>query len=67
MIAVTRLKGAKMFINAELIELVEAVPDTTITLNNGHRYIVSDPVEAVIDRIIAYRQAVRVQPVCQEG
>jgi flagellar protein FlbD len=56
-IAVSRLKGGVMFINAELIETVEAVPDTTITLQNGHRYIVADRAEDVIARIVAYRKA----------
>lgn len=57
MIPVSRLKGGMMFINAELIEIVEAVPDTTITLQNGHRYIVADSMQEVIERIIAYRKA----------
>ena len=37
MIEVTRLKGKKMMINAELIETVEETPDTVITLTNGCR------------------------------
>lgn len=57
-IAVHRLKGGLMFVNAELIETVEAVPDTTITLLNGHRYIVADAAEEVIARVVAYRRAV---------
>ncbi len=57
MIAVSRLKGGTMYINAELIELVEAVPDTTITLQNGHKYIVADGIDEVIRRVIDYRRA----------
>ena len=41
--------------NPDLIEMVEARPDTTITLVNKHRYVVEDPVDAVIDRIVAFR------------
>ncbi len=57
MIAVNRLKGGTMYINAEMIELVEAVPDTTITLQNGHKYIVADEIEQVIRRVVDYRRA----------
>ena len=56
MIAVNRLKGGTMYINAELIELVEAVPDTTITLQNGHKYIVAENLDEVIVRTIDYRR-----------
>ena len=37
MIEVTRLKGKKMMINAELIETVEETPDTVITLVIGYK------------------------------
>lgn len=66
MIAVNRLKGGTMFINAELIELVEAVPDTTITLQNGHKYIVADEIEEVIRRVIDYRRALACTTVLEE-
>ena len=45
MIEVTRLKGKKMMINAELIETVEETPDTVITLTNGKKFVVSESAE----------------------
>lgn len=57
MIVVTRLNGGRIVLNAELIELVEALPDTTITLQNGHKYIVSDRPDEVVGRVIEYRRA----------
>ncbi len=56
MVLVHRLDGAPFYLNAELIELVEATPDTMIVLTNGHRYIVKEPVEEVVARILSYRR-----------
>ena len=42
MIEVTRLKGKKMIVNAELIETVEETPDTVITLTSGKKIIVKE-------------------------
>lgn len=43
-------------INADLIEFVESTPDTIITTITGKKIIVKDPVDEVIDKIVAYRQ-----------
>lgn len=54
-----RLHGNGTFwVNADLIEMVEARPDTTITLVNKHRYLVEESVEQVRDRIIEFRAIV---------
>ena len=59
MIKLNRLHGNGMFhVNPDLIETVEARPDTTVTLVNKHRYVVEDTVEQVIERIVAYRALV---------
>lgn len=57
MIKVTRLNGTETVINADLIESVEATPDTVISLTTGHRYVVSESVEEVVARVLEYRQA----------
>ncbi|MGQ9727441.1 MAG: flagellar FlbD family protein [Candidatus Fervidibacter sp.] len=56
MVLVHRLDGAPFYLNAELVETVEATPDTVIVLVNGHRYIVREQVEEVIARILNYRR-----------
>jgi flagellar protein FlbD len=60
MIHVTRLGRAEddLVINAELIETVEAKPDTVITLTTGHKVIVQESVELVVERVIAYKRAI---------
>lgn len=55
-IELNRLHGnGTFFVNPDLIEMVEARPDTTVTLVNKHRYVVEDPVDVVVERIIEFR------------
>ena len=58
MIEVTRLKGKKMMINAELIETVEETPDTVITLTNGKKFVVSESAEEVTSLVIGYKRII---------
>ena len=55
-IELNRIHGNGTFlVNADLIEVVEACPDTVITLVNKHRYVVAEPVEEVVGKIVAFR------------
>ncbi|MBI1859963.1 MAG: flagellar FlbD family protein [Deltaproteobacteria bacterium] len=56
MIRVTRLNGAEVVINADLVQSVENTPDTLITLTSGYQLMVKEPVEDVIKRFIAYKR-----------
>jgi flagellar protein FlbD len=56
-ITVTRLDGDELVVNAELIELVEATPDTHLTLTDGRQMIVKETPDVVVSRVIAYRRA----------
>ena len=56
-IVVTRLDGAELVVNAELIELVEAKPDTHLTLTDGRQLIIKESSDEVVARVIAYRRA----------
>ena len=58
MIEVTRLKGKKMMINAELIETVEETPDTVITLTNGKKFVVSESAEEVTSLVIGTKRLI---------
>lgn len=58
MIRVSRLDGSEFLINVLLIETVEAVPDTVITLTNGHKYIVREPVDEVLRRATAFHREI---------
>ena len=58
MIAVTRLGGAEVVINADLIVTVEKTPDTVITLTTGDRIMVRESVEEVVARAADFRYRV---------
>ncbi|HOO75663.1 MAG TPA: flagellar FlbD family protein [Tepiditoga sp.] len=51
MVMVSKLNGEKFFINELQIEKVEIKPDTTITMMNGHVYIIKDDVNDLLDNI----------------
>lgn len=58
MIELSRLHGVgSVVINADLIELIESCPDTTITLVTRRKFVVGDSLDTVISKIIAYRRA----------
>lgn len=56
MITVTRINNTQLVINADWIETVEATPDTVITLTNGKKYVVTETVEDIVDRVVKYKQ-----------
>ena len=59
MITVTRLDRRVVVINAELIKMIEATPDTIISLINGDSLIVRESVDEVVRRAIDYARQVR--------
>jgi flagellar protein FlbD len=56
MIEVTRLNNQKVIINADLIEFVEASPDTIISTTTGKKVLVKESTDEVIDKVIAYHR-----------
>jgi len=58
LIKVTRFNKSSLVINAELIEFVEATPDTIITLTDGKKIVVCENVDEIIEKIIAYRRQI---------
>ncbi len=55
MIELTRLNGRSMVLNSDLIKTAEASPDTMLTLINGEKLIVREPIEEVQEKVLAYR------------
>lgn len=58
MIKVTRLNGQELYVNAELVEFIEATPDTVLTLTTGAKLVLKDQVGDLVSRIIEYRKTV---------
>jgi flagellar protein FlbD len=58
MIVVTRFSGPAVALNCDLIERVEAAPDTVLTMVDGSRYVVRESVAEVVEKIRAFRASV---------
>jgi flagellar protein FlbD len=57
-IRVTRLNGEQFALNPDLIERVEAHPDTVVFLVDGTRYVVTESVDEVMRDIREYRAGI---------
>ncbi|GAB2518164.1 flagellar FlbD family protein [Paramicrobacterium agarici] len=58
MIVVTRLNGSQFAVNPDLIERVHASPDTTLVMVDGAKFVVTEAITEVIDKIAAFRARV---------
>jgi flagellar protein FlbD len=56
MIKVTRLNGQLIVLNADLIEFVEEIPDTIISLTTGKKIMVQENAEQIIEKVIAFKR-----------
>jgi flagellar protein FlbD len=56
MIKLTRLDGSKLVVNCDLIEIIEATPDTILTLTTQKRLVVHESVDEIIERAIEYKK-----------
>jgi flagellar protein FlbD len=57
MIKLTHLDGEAFVLNAELIEYVEARPDTFVTLTSGARLVVRETMDEVLRRAVEYQRS----------
>lgn len=55
MILLTSLTGERFYLNPGLIELIEMVPDTLVTMTNGKKYLVRESGQEVAAGIEDYR------------
>jgi flagellar protein FlbD len=62
MIKLTHIDGEPFILNADLIQFVEARPDTFITLTNGQRVVVVETMDEVLRRAVLYQQAKHIVP-----
>ncbi|QAY60069.1 hypothetical protein ET475_08755 [Microbacterium protaetiae] len=58
MIVLTRLNHSRFAVNPDLIERVQAAPDTTITLVDGATFVVTESMNKVIEEITDFRARV---------
>lgn len=58
MIVVTRLNRSRFALNPDLIERIQASPDTTIMMVDAATFVVTETMDEVIEKIIHYRASV---------
>lgn len=58
MIKLTKINGTPIVVNAELLETVEATPDTIITLTTGKKILIRDTNDEVIRKVVAYKNEI---------
>ena len=61
MISLTKLNDQEVIINCELIESIESTPDSTITLTTGKKIIAKEPIDDIIDRVLAFKRKIYTQ------
>lgn len=60
-IRVSRLDGKEFVVNCLLIEAIEAVPDTVLSLTTGRKYVVRESVDEVIERAVHFHRQIGLQ------
>ena len=58
MIEVEKIDGEKIVINADLIETIQATPDTVITLTSNKKILVKNNVDEIKEKVISYRRKI---------
>jgi flagellar protein FlbD len=67
MITLTRLSGSVFALNSDLIERVDATPDTVVTLVDGKKYVVTESLEEIVDSVRRHRGEVLALSTCLES
>lgn len=58
MIILSRLGGHQVAVNPDLIERAEPTPDTVLTMVDGHKIVIAESVDDVIDAIRSWRASI---------
>ncbi len=58
MIKVTRLNETELVINTDLIEFVESIPDTIISLTTGKKIMVKESIDEVIAKVDEFKRRI---------
>ena len=67
MIKVTRINDSELVINSDLIEFIESIPDTMISLTTGKKIMVRESVEEIIDEVAKFKRLSSVRVPVPDG
>lgn len=66
MIELTQLGGKPFVLNSNLIETIESIPETKISLTTGKFFLVQEERTEIVKRIIAYQRMIFKNMFCKE-
>ncbi|MBV8074333.1 MAG: flagellar FlbD family protein [Candidatus Eremiobacteraeota bacterium] len=58
MIPLRRLNNQPIVVNCDMIESIEATPDSVVTLISGNKLIVRDSLEEIRQRVIEFKREI---------
>ncbi len=58
MIDLRLINGTHIVLNSDLIEFIEATPDTVVSLSTGKKLMVKETLDEVIDKVVHFRQRI---------
>ncbi|MBV8577280.1 MAG: flagellar FlbD family protein [Acetobacteraceae bacterium] len=58
MIPLRRLNNQPIMVNPDLIESLEATPDTVVTLTSGNKLVIRDSMDEVREKIIEFKRRI---------
>lgn len=58
MIRLTKLNRTSFVLNCELIETIESTPDTVISTINGKKFIVTESIDEVVEKVLQYKSII---------
>ena len=58
MIKVTRLNDSTLMVNVDMIQSLQAIPETVITFTNNDKIMVKEPLEELSQKIVDYQRTI---------
>ncbi len=58
MIRVTRLNDTELIVNSNMIEFIESIPDTIISLVDGKKIMVKESPDEIIKRVADFQKLI---------
>lgn len=58
MLRLTKLNGASIYVNPDLVRTIEQTPDTMLAMTDGQKLVVKESPEEVVDRLVEYRRRI---------
>ena len=58
MIRLTRINKVPLVLNSDLIEHLEATPDTVVSLTTGQKFLVLETPDEVVEKIVEFRRLI---------